>query len=79
MVKIDTDKLSPEERKQVIKQLEEEARAYEQENILKVKEEFQRMALERGFTLGQLNLAGQTPRKGRKLGPRKKKELLQDL
>jgi ribosomal protein L13E len=74
MVKIDTEKLTPEERKAVLKQLEEEQQKYEKENILKVKEEFQKMAQERGFTLGQLNLAGQAPRKGRKLGPRKKNQ-----
>ena len=38
-----------------------------------MKEEFQAMALERGFTLGQLNLAGKKSRKGVPLGPRKKK------
>lgn len=73
MTKIDTDKLSPTERQALIHQLREDQRLYEQENILKVKEEFQAMALERGFTLGQLNLAGKKSRKGVPLGPRKKK------
>jgi hypothetical protein len=73
MAKIDTDKLSPTERQALIHQLREDQRLYEQENILKVKEEFQAMALERGFTLGQLNLAGKKSRKGVPLGPRKKK------
>ena len=73
MTKIDTDKLSPTERQALIHQLREDQRLYEQENILKVKEEFQAMALERGFTLGQLNLAGNKSRKGVPLGPRKKK------
>lgn len=71
---VDITNLSPQDRLALIKKLQEDQREYERENLLKVKEEFQAMAMERGFTLGQLNLAGKTSRKGLKLGPRKKKE-----
>ena len=74
MVKIDTDTLTPTQRQELIHKLREDQRLYEQENILKVKAEFQAMALERGFTLGQLNLAGKKSRAGVKLGPRKTKK-----
>jgi hypothetical protein len=71
---VDISNLSPQDRLALIKKLQEDQREYERENLLKVKEEFQAMAMERGFTLGQLNLAGKASRKGLKLGPRKKSE-----
>ena len=71
---VDTENLSPQDRLALIEKLQEDHKAHQKEYLLQTKTEFEAMAKERGFTLGQLNLAGKASRKGIKLGPRKKKE-----
>ena len=70
---VDIANLSPQDRLALIEKLQEDHRTHQKEYLLKTKEEFEAMARERGFTLGQLNLAGKASRKGVKLGPRKPK------
>jgi hypothetical protein len=70
MAKVDTDRLSPAERLDLIKFLQDQHKEYQHQELLKTKQEFEAMAKERGFTLGQLNLAGKASRAGIKLGPR---------
>lgn len=72
MAKIDTDKLSPQERKKLLEMLAEDEKKYKEENLLEVKAEFEALAKERGFTLGQIFLAGVKRPTGPR-GPRKKK------
>ena len=71
---VDIANLGPQDRLALIEKLQEDHRAHQREYLLKTKEEFEAMARERGFTLGQLNLAGKSSRKGIKLGPRKPKK-----
>lgn len=71
MPKVDTDRLSPQERAALIKQLEDDHKAFIQTDLLAIKKEFEEMAKERGLTLGQIFLAGS--RRTGPRGPRKKK------
>lgn len=71
MVRIDTDKLTPQERMELIESLREDHKRFQEKDLLKIKREFEVMAAERGLTLGQIFLAG--ARRGGPRGPRKKK------
>jgi hypothetical protein len=70
MPRVDTDRLTPAERNELIKSLTEDQKSFQEKNLVKIKKEFEALAAERGLTLGQIFLAG--VRRGGPRGPRKK-------